>query len=234
MSGIGIYAGTMVAILTLFIKVIDLINKFKIKKNMKNLLIFLIPVLFLCSCKIRHVATSKTETTSTEALTNIVKKDSVKIDTGKTHTEIKMAKNVQDSTEVEITPDSGAVQFIHVADNGNFTYTGKAKHIGFKKKSDDHSNIDEAIQENKSEITKTSLSDSANKKQTVHQVIKDKVTDSKPPIWLLIIPVLIIGALVYIVFLARNEFKQVADIAETAENILPKFDGLPPPESKDA
>lgn len=125
------------------------------------------------------MVTTKTDVTSITDLTKTSKKDSVKIDTDKIHTEIKTVKNIQDSDEVDIISDSGAIQKINIAPGGVFTYTGLAQSIVYKKRSVDRSAINRSIRDNKGETTYTTEADSTSQKQTIHQQIKDKTVDAK-------------------------------------------------------
>jgi Rieske Fe-S protein len=168
---------------------------------MKKLITLLILSLLFAACKTRHVTTTKSDVTTNETLTRSVKKDSTKIDTGKVHTETKTVKNVKDSATVTIIPDSGTVQTIRIDPGQAFTYTGKAKSIVYKKAIDDHSILDEQIQQNKAEITRITEADSVVDDKTVHEVTKTKVTDAKAGygwIWWIIAIAAAAGLLIFI------------------------------------
>ncbi len=174
---------------------------------MKALLPILILTLFLTACKTRQVATVHTETTTSEVLTKIVKRDSVKIDTGKVHTETQMAKNVQDSSQVIIQTDSG-IQKITVTPNKEFVFIGKAKSITYKTGNNDHSKVNKVEQENKGQITKVTIADSTSDKKQVQELTKAKTSVAKPSsswIWML----LAAGAIVAIGICLIRKFKVI-------------------------
>ena len=145
---------------------------------MKRIFTLLILSLLFAACKTRHVATTKTDITTNEVLTRSVKKDSVKIDTGKSLAITKTKKDVEDSAEVIIQSDTG-IQKITIAADGMFNYTGKAKSIVYKQKLNDHSIIDESLQVTKGEITRTTLTDTTADVKQSHQVTKTKIVDAK-------------------------------------------------------
>lgn len=164
-------------------------------------------LLFVASCKIRKVATTHTETTSSEVLTKSVKKDSIKVDTGKIHTQTNVAKNVQDSSQIIIQTDTG-IQKITIPANGNFTYTGRAKSIIYKKKTNDHSITSKAVQDDKAISTHVTKADSSNDQKQLHQVTKSKITDSKPSyawIWVVLIGAAVVAASIW----AIKKFKPI-------------------------
>jgi len=172
------------------------------KKNIT--LLFAIAMLFSC-CKTRHVTASKRDINTSEVLTNVIKKDSLSIDTGKICTETKTLSNVRDSATVTIIPDSGTVETVKINAGQNFMYTGKAKSIVLKTTVNNQTTIDEAVQENKGAITRSMLADSlTEQKQTNSQVKNKAVIASASYAW--IIPLISVLALACVAAYLLHKF----------------------------
>ncbi|RKR84917.1 hypothetical protein BDD43_5170 [Mucilaginibacter gracilis] len=157
----------------------------------------------LTGCQTRKTATTKTDVSTVVHTVSTSKKDVLSIDTGKTHSELKIAKNTRDSDEIDIVPDSGAVQKIQITAGSTFAYTGIAKSIVFKKTGSSQLSLAQAAQSNMARITHVTQADSTLKNETSKQISKNKTTQTKPSIsWLaaLLVGIAVVGIIGYFVF----------------------------------
>jgi len=122
----------------------------------------------LSACKTRQVSIDKTSVTDRSAKTELIKDTSLHIDTGKTITHTLAKQASTDSLEIEITPDTGVIKIV----NGN--YIGKARNITIKSSSTSLQSTDNLIQQNKGEITRSTLMDSIAQKNDIQTQIKTK------------------------------------------------------------
>lgn len=99
--------------------------------------------------------------------------NTIRIDSTLTNTHIKSIADANQSFEIDIVPDTGKLQII----NGN--YIGKARNITIKGNRASKQVIDELIQQNKAQITQSSLRDSTTIREDIRQDSKFKNTKSK-------------------------------------------------------
>ena len=166
-------------------------------------LLWAITMLFSC-CKTRHVGIAQSHANTFAHMTSIVNKDSTRVDTGKVRTETKTLTLAKDSATVTVIPDSGAVEIVKIDAGQNFSYTGKAKSIVFKKTTDNQTAIDAATQENKGETTRNILADSLTEQKQTDTVIKNKaVTASANYTWQVAL-VILLALLIATAYLLRK------------------------------
>ncbi len=133
----------------------------------------LLAMLCLAACKTRQVSTAKTSVVDQSVIKQMVKTDSQSIDTTKTTTHTLSTQQVRDSVEIIVTPDTGVVQII----NGN--YLGRARNIVIKKQASASSTLDELLQQNKGQITQSTISDSMVRQNNISTQTKTKQVIAK-------------------------------------------------------
>jgi len=153
----------------------------------------LIGLLLLCACKTRHVNTTKTNMIKQSLKTEVQQSNLLCIDTIKSVAHIVSQKLHQDSFAIEIVPDTGIIHIV----NGD--YIGKAHSIVIKSSSASLQNTDLAMQQNKSEITQSTLNDSTTQQSNKQLYIKAKQSSATiVGFWFYLIAcVLILGAMYF-------------------------------------
>lgn len=99
--------------------------------------------------------------------------NTIRIDSTLTNAHIKSIADANQSFEIDIIPDTGKLQII----NGN--YIGRARNITIKGNRASKQIIDELIQQNKAQITQSSLRDSTTIREDIQQDSKIKNAESK-------------------------------------------------------
>lgn len=166
---------------------------------MRNLiLIACAALLFSVGCKSRKVLTTRVDSTVVRSVDKTVSSVETKIDTGKVITKQVVVNKDSSTTVIEATPIHGTITTINK--DGSITGTFKGIKSTNTKKND--TKVETNTNEQKG-LTITTRVDSAVKVQENIKVSKKiKQVDAKPKqgIWPLVIPIVLIGALIVLLW----------------------------------
>jgi len=163
---------------------------------MKKYILIIAVLCITSSCRTRQVNTGKISVADKSTIAQTIKNDVLQIDTGKITTHNQSTQSVKDSIEIDIIPDTGSIQIV----NGN--YTGKTRSIKITSTSASVQAINNLIQQNKGEITQSTLNDSIIRKNNIQTTVKTKQVTAKGPdqLWLWLAGILLVLAICFMAF----------------------------------